>query len=148
MDRFEKFTSSILKLNRFVQKIKAFEMKEYNLKGTSIMCLYYLNIHNGLTSSELVKLCEEDKAAISRAIATLYEKGYILYIDNEIKKKYNTKIYLSNEGKIVADNVHKKVNRVLEKGGNGLTDEQRNCFYDSLSIIMNNLEEYTNECEG
>ena len=66
---FEHFTISILKLNKLVQKIKQYEMQEYDLKAIHVMCGYYLNEHpEGLTSSELVKLTLEDKAAISREL--------------------------------------------------------------------------------
>ena len=79
MDKiFEHFTITILKLNKLVQKIKLYEMQEYGLKAIHVMCGYYLMENpDGLTASELVKLTLEDKAAISRALKTLQEKGFV-----------------------------------------------------------------------
>ena len=54
---FENFTVSVLKLNKLVQRIKQFEMREYKLKSVHVMCVYYLNEHReGLTASELMSL--------------------------------------------------------------------------------------------
>ena len=144
MDRFEMFTSSVLKINRFVQKIKSFEIKEYNLKGTTVSCLYYLNHHNSLTSTELVKLCEEDKATISRALSELEKKNYITF-DSSFKKKYNTKVFLTDEGKKVSNYIDLRVNNIFEICGNNLSDEERINFYNTLVKIANNIEEYVNK---
>ena len=40
--RFETFSLSILELNRYLQKIKELEMKQFGLKASHTMCLYYL----------------------------------------------------------------------------------------------------------
>ncbi len=60
-DLFAKFTISILKLNKIVQKIKTYEMKKFGLSSVHVMCLYALNYRReGLTSSELVNTTLED----------------------------------------------------------------------------------------
>ena len=43
--RFETFSLSILELNRYSQKIKELEMKQFGLKANHTMCLYYLGQH-------------------------------------------------------------------------------------------------------
>ena len=74
-DRFETFATTIATINRYVQKIKSMEMKTLGLKGTHVMCLYSLGKHpEGLTATQLCRLCGEDKAAISRTITELTEK--------------------------------------------------------------------------
>ena len=70
MDRFQVFTTTFLKINRLVSKIKTIEMQEYGLKGTTIMCLYFASKLDNLTSSDLVKLCQED-FAINLPLITL-----------------------------------------------------------------------------
>ena len=50
--RFETFSLSILELNRYLQKIKELEMKQFGLKANHTMCLYYLGQHpEGLTAA-------------------------------------------------------------------------------------------------
>ena len=139
---FENFTITILKLNKLVQRIKNFEMQEYGLKTIHVMCVYYLNIHpEGLTASELTKLTLEDKAAISRALKVLQEKGYANYDPN----KYNAEIHLTKEGKLLASTVCKKADIAVSAGSYNFTDEQRNSFYVQLKTIADNLEKYYGE---
>lgn len=136
---FENFTIAILKLNKLVQKIKIFEMEEYGLKSIHVMCCYYLNCHpTGLTATELSKLTLEDKAAISRALGQLRDRGYVRYDT----KKYNAEINLTEDGKIVAESIIEKSNRAVNAGSISLTEEERTLFYKSLECIAKNLEAY------
>ena len=136
---FENFTITILKLNKLVQKIKNYEMQEYDLKTIHVMCVYYLNNRpDGITASELTKLTLEDKGAISRALKTLQEKGYINYDPN----KYNAVIQLTDEGKQLASKISDKAERAVKAGSYDFTGEQRNSFYKELKTIAVNLETY------
>ena len=136
---FENFTITILRLNKLVQKIKNFEMQEYDLKTIHVMCMYYLNNHpDGLTASELTKLTLEDKAAISRALKVLKEKGYVVYDPN----KYNADIRVTEEGKKLALLICKKADSAVNAGSYDFTEAERNCFYKQLGTIADNLEEY------
>ena len=93
-DRFETFTARISSIYRCIQKIKSMEI---GLKGSHVMCLFHLGRQDdghpgsaggGLTAGELCALCGEDKAAISRSIAELEERGYLLRPDADGKKAY------------------------------------------------------------
>lgn len=137
-------TGSILKINRFVKKIKSFEVKEYNLKGITVACLYYLNNYEYLTSKNLVSLCSEDKATISRALGELEKKEYIYFEDN-LKKRYNSKIYLTENGIKVAAFIKKRVDSIFQICGKNLSDDERINFYNTLIKITNNLEKYVDE---
>lgn len=136
---FENFTITILRLNKLVQKIKNFEMQEYDLKTIHVMCVYYLNNNpEGLTASELTKLTLEDKAAISRALKVLKEKGYVSYDPN----KYNADIRLTSDGKTLATLICKKADSAVSAGSYDFTEEQRISFYNELKTIAENLEKY------
>ena len=74
--RFETFVLSILELNRQMQRIKALEAQPLGLQANQVMCLYYLgSAREGLTAAQLTGLCREDKAAVSRTLAQLVERG-------------------------------------------------------------------------
>lgn len=138
---FENFTITILKLNKLVQKIKNYEMREYGLKTIHVMCGYYLDMYSeGLTASELVKLTLEDKAAISRALKTLQEKGLVSYDNN----KYNAIIRLTDEGKTFAKYINGKVSKAVEAVSYDFTEEERLSFYAELKTIAAKLENYYN----
>lgn len=138
MDRFENFTVSILKLNKLIHKIKLYEMEEYDLRAIHVMCVYYLNTRGALTASELTRLTLEDKAAMSRALKTLADKGYIQYD----KGGYNALISLTESGKTVAEKIDLKSKSAVESAGGHFTEEERKMLYSALSDVIANLENY------
>ncbi len=116
------------------------EMSEFGLKGNHTLCIYYLNQNpEGLSSNQLAKICEEDKAAVSRTLNELETKGFV-YIQGE--QKYRARYLLSSSGKKVAGKVGKAVNQVLDQVGDFFTDKERKKFYDVLERIDHQLEEY------
>ena len=140
---FENFTISILKLNKLVHKIKLYEMEEYGLKAIHVMCMYYLARNEaGLTAGDLVKSTLEDKAAISRALGLLTEKGLATYDS----RKYNSAARLTARGKEVAADIERKADRAVSAGMDGSLDESaRQALYASLAKISRNLEAYYTE---
>lgn len=141
-DLFIDFTISILRLNKLVQKIKTFEIEKYGLKPVHVMCAYYLNKNpQGLTAKELVELTLEDKAAISRALKIMQERGYVKYDFN----CRNSAVTLTEEGKSFADSVCNRADEAVAAGSIDFTVEERNFFYKSLDAIVNNLKNYYKE---
>lgn len=143
MERFEAFTGSILELNRYLQKIKDMEMKPYGLRANHVMCLYYLGRNpEGLTVSELTAACREDKAAVSRCITQLVAQGYVCGNFREDKRSYRTKLFLTEAGKEMVQNIDRRIDAAMTSGGSGLTPEQREHFYAAMEIIIHNLSRY------
>lgn len=136
---FEHFTINILKLNKLVNRIKQYEMKEFGLRAIHVMCGYYLTEYpDGLTASELAKYTLEDKAAISRAVATMRENGLVVCD----LKKYNSNIVLTEKGRQFAQAVAQKAERAVIAGSADQTDAEREIFYETLETIVDNLTEY------
>jgi len=138
LQRLEDFVTGITVCYKYIQRIKSAEMTELGLKGTHVMCLFYLH-HNpqGLTAAQLCQLCAEDKAAISRTLVTLQEKGYILTGE----KKYRFPLRLTPAGTAIANQVDGLIQQWVGFGGDGLTDEERTSFYKTLSLIAKNLHQ-------
>ena len=140
VNRFESFVNGITVCYKYIQKIKATEMTEFGLKGTHAMCVYYLNRHEeGLTAAQLCNLCSEDKAAISRTLSDLENKGYVTQSNDENKKKYRSLIALTERGTELAKIVDSLACQWVGFGGDSLSDEQREAFYFALEVISQNL---------
>ncbi len=136
---FENFTAYILKLNKLIQRIKIYEMKEYGLKSVHAMCLYYLrSTDGGMTAGELARLTLDDKGAISRALKLLLEKGYVAYNPN----KYGEPIFLTQSGEKVAEELAYKAERAVSEVAADFNEKERKAFYDSLELITENLKKY------
>lgn len=143
-NRFENFTVTVMKLHKLIKQIKLFEMEEFGLKAVHVMCVYFIDRREKITAAELCKLTYEDKAAISRALAYLSGKGYIVYD----AKKYNAPLALTEEGKTVADSIGRKASAAVDAGGGFLSEEERNTFYRVLDRIAVNLQDYYEKLNG
>ena len=135
--RFDAFVSGITSCYKYIQRIKSLEMTEFGLKGTHVMCLYYLRQNPaGLTASQLCGLCAEDKAAISRTVSELKSRGYITTLS---EKAYRAMLTLTTAGQEVARKFDHLIEGWVSAGGAGLTDEERFGFYKTLASISENL---------
>lgn len=142
--RFETFTTAIAKISRNVRRIKSEEVSSINLglKGPHVSCLYYLYQYDELTAKELCLVCDEDKAAVSRSIDYLENNGYI-ECDSKLEKRYKSPLKLTPKGKMIAEQVNNKVNEIVNLASAGLSEEKRKIFYESLILISDNLQKYT-----
>ncbi len=142
--RFELFTRLIAKASRLVFKIKTEEMEKFNLRSSHVSCLYYLYKSKTLTAKELCDICGEDKANISRTVKFLEKNGFIK-CESDAKKRYQSALFLTDEGVLIAKAVTEKIDAVLDRASQGLTEESRLVFYNSFSLICSNLEKICKE---
>ncbi|MDE7400794.1 MAG: MarR family transcriptional regulator, partial [Clostridia bacterium] len=92
----------------------------------------------GLTAKELCELTLEDKAAISRALKSLQEKGIVKYSP----KGRNEIVQLTEEGEKLSAVISERINMAVKAGCANITDQERQFFYNSMLEISNNLIEY------
>lgn len=146
--RFEDFVSLINTAYKGLQKIKSHEMGSLGLKGSHVMCMFYLGrSEGGLTSGELCEKCREDKAAISRNLKFLTEKGYVKLEDDE-EKKYKLKNVLTPEGEEAYKKLESLIIGCVNQFGVGLTEKERNTFYKALGVIVKNFDEFCENLEN
>ena len=137
--RFETFTFALDKISSSWNKIATEELKPFGLKGAYILYLIALFKHDeGLTSANLCKICNKDKADVSRGIKALESKGLVSR-KKTTAKGYRAKITLTNEGRNITAALRERVKLIVEKAGAGLSDEQRENFYNALENISANL---------
>ena len=142
-ERFETFTVLIGRINRNIRKIKNQEMASYQLKSIHISCLYYLYSAGSLTAAELCERCEEDKAAVSRALDYLEKEGYLEASDKNAKR-YRHPLHLTEKGVQASSIIAAKIDAVLEEINSSLTEQERLAFYRSLTAISNRLDAIAN----
>ena len=136
-DRFEAFITGVTVCYKYIQRIKTLEMTELGLKGSHVTCLFFLRNHpEGLTAAQLCGLCAEDKASISRTVADLKARGYLTQSG---KKNYRAPLTLTEAGVTAAKRLDPLIDRWVQSGGDGLSEDQREVFYECLSTISENL---------
>ncbi len=139
-ERYQLFTTLITKCARSVKRIKSNEMTGMHLKSFYVSCLYYLySNRKPMTAKELCDVCEEDKAYVSRSIEALEKDGYVL-CSSKTQKRYNSPISLTEKGRVVAKEVAERIDGIVLRASEGLSEENRRIFYASLGRISDNLE--------
>ena len=137
--RYELFTSSIASLYRDIQKIERAEMAKFGLKGPHAQCLLAMaRFPEGLTSAKLCEVCDKDKAAISRTVAELEERGLISRVERN-GLRYRALLKLTQPGLTAARAVNERACKAVEQAGEGFNDAQREVFYQVLALIAGNL---------
>ncbi len=141
VERYARFSSAISSINQNIQKIEAYQMKLYGLNGSCAQYLLsILQNDSGLTLSRLGEICQKDKAAVSRTVAQLENKGLVVR-KNICDGQYRSKIALTDIGKQAAIELSSVASKAVELAGKGLSQEDRESFYKVLDLISNNLKE-------
>lgn len=145
VSRFERFSFAISEIYRHWHKIAADEMAKYGLKGPYAVYFTAMSrFPEGITSAQLAEVCSRDKSDVSRAISIMEKKGLVKK-EGSNRTLYRALLKLTEEGKIAAAHVNERAAVAVELGGRGLTDENREIFYETLEHIVANLQVMSEE---
>lgn len=140
--RFEDFVGLIDALHKEIQRIKAAEAERLGFKGADVMCLYYLTKNSeGLTGSELARLVDVSRAAMSRTIARLESDGLVEAAAEDEETRYRVPVRLTEKGVEVARPIEGIVQDVLDETSRVLDVRQRSRMYESLNVILRRLRQ-------
>ena len=160
--RFEDFVGLISGLYKEIQRIKTSEGARLGLKGSDVMCLYYLErSKDGLTgadlarmagiapanaqdnlAAELARMAGVTRAAVSRTLAHLEEGGYVEVDDSgDAAVKYRAPVRLTALGGESMSEADRIIREVLDTTGKAMGVEQREQMYASLRTILDTLRE-------
>jgi len=136
LDRFIKFSYLIASIHKSVQKILSDEMGKYGLKGAYAQYLITLyKSEEKMTLVELTEKSDNDKAAVSRAVTDMIEKGLVEKENNS----YRAGLLLTEKGIKAAEFVCERAKTAVEVVG--ITDGDREIFYSILEKLEQNLKE-------
>ncbi len=148
-DRFELFTMAVTRAYKYVQQIKKYESATFGIKGIHVMCMVALEKSmEGLTVTELSAQCCEDKAAVSRTIDSLAEKGYVAYKETGTKRRWRSKVMLTERGWETVKRVDALIEDIVANIRGDLTTEQTDAFYRVFSAINDRLAKYCEMLEA
>ena len=143
VERLELFASSISCIYHYIQKIERVEMAKYGLKGPHTQYLLALyRCPQGLTAAQLCRTCDKDKAAVSRALTELEREGLVARTSSH---SYRCPVILTEKGREAASQVELKARRAVEAAGQGLKEENRQVFYETLDLFASNLRRLLDE---
>lgn len=117
--------------------------EEHDIKSQHVMVLHYLG-HNydGLTVTELAKLCCEDKAAISRAVEYLIEKNYVMDAEEENKRRWRSRVRITPAGMHLCRLIDLVCIEASNKVKEGIPDEDLEVFYRVFRQMVKNMDRF------
>ena len=139
VSRYALFSAAVSCMYHDIQHIERVEMAKYGLKGPHAQVLVVMARYpEGLTAAQLCRLCEKDKAAVSRSVAELEEAGLLT---RQVRDgiRYRAALQLTDRGMEAAQAVTGRAELAVEQAGRGLDDAQREVFYRVLGRIAENL---------
>lgn len=143
--RFEIFSLGLSQITSSWNKIATEELKPFGLKGrASVYMIALYKSEEGLTCTNLCEICHRDKAEASRVISEMEKKGLVVR-EQENGNGYRAKIRLTEEGRKATYELRERIKLAVEKGGSGLSDEEREHFYYALQVIAKNLQAISKE---
>ena len=113
-------------------------LEEYNIGQGQFMFLLELYIEDGRNQEELAELLKIDKGTTARAIKKLEEGGFIIREKDE-KDKRSNKVYLTEKGKDVKDNIFSILNQWDKKMSDQLDEEERELMNKLLRKVCSNI---------
>lgn len=135
----------IFGIYRSIQRLERDEMIKYGYKGAFAQYLVTLiQYPDGIIASRLCELCDKDKAAVSRIVAEMQEKGLVVR-ECEGAGTYRGKIKLTPLGLQIAENVCSSVRVAVAATGETMTDEERMIFYQTLEKLFIRLDTLSKE---
>ena len=141
--KFDSFVVTATQISRSITRLKALEMSELGLRGSHVMCLMALGPRaEGLTNLELCDACVEDRAAISRTVRDLKDRGLVLQTGKE-GQRYRRRVVLTPAGRSVYLEMVDRVDRIFAEAGHGIDEADRPVFYRVLGQIRDNLQDMT-----
>ena len=141
-ERFDRFTTAIAGIYQDIRKIKLTEMERYDLRSGHVDCLHILlNEPEGLSSKELAEHAYMDKAAVSRYMSILEERGFVKLEETDAKV-YRRKWLLTPKGKAAAELIQERIGTAVSAVGDFLNETQRAQLYSVLEQIAYNLHAY------
>lgn len=100
------------RLSLITRRVMAGCVKEYGLTGVHATYLVAINLREGLTMTELSSFLDIDTANTNRVIKALTEKG-LVYDDRPTPRSKKFSIFLTDEGKRVANNIMAKTQETM-----------------------------------
>ena len=140
-DRFDKFYHLISCSGKSIQKLKVLGMLPFGLTGAHTMCLRHLyNSEDGLTRTKMVRLCDIDKAQVSRVINDLCAKGYVIETENE-NINYRKRLKLTPLGKDITEKINKLIVDINAYVSADIEPEELEIFYRVFTKLCERLKE-------
>lgn len=138
-ERFTRFTMTISRLNKQIQKLKTDGMGSFGLKAVDTLCLYQLDQEESMSFSQLAQSCQLDQALVSRTLRDLVKIGMVEK-DGQ-PGRYNARYSLTPAGAKRTQEIRQIIQLLQVQADQGICEEDLAVFYRVLEQLSANFEE-------
>lgn len=115
-------------------------LNKYDITTSQWAILKLLDSKNLLTQTQIAKELSGDRATVGDIIQRLYEKGYI----EKTSDKNDRRVYvvcITQKAKNIIEDIERMAADVTKKALEGLSENDKQILYKSLSQIIDNLSQ-------
>lgn len=138
-ERFARFTMTLSRLNKYIQKLKTNGMGSCGLKAVDTLCIYQLAKQGSMSFSQVAESCELDAGLVSRTLRDLVKNGMVE--KSGTPGKYNAVYSLTDQGREKSRYIQTVVLKVQEQADRGISPQELETFYRVLDQLTRNFEE-------
>ncbi len=126
-------------ITRSARKIINLELKPLNLSSTQGNILFHLLVRNTETTQEqLVEELDIGKAAISRAIDVLEQKGYVHRNKHPLDKRTRL-VSLTDKARAIGSDIERVYSHIFDIARKGIPDKEYEKVVQLMSLISENF---------
>ena len=137
-DRFLRFTTLVTSIMRNIRKITTETVAQYDIKRSYVPIIYFLYKSGPLSAAKLCRLCQEDKANVSRTLRALEDDGYIVR-EERPSARSRVRMMLTEDGMEIGAFLSGRISESVELAIEGIPPEDISAMYGALERIDENL---------
>ena len=130
-------------LYRHAQMFHNQQLKDINISSSEFPFLLYLNSIDGVTQETFAQFYGMDKAAVTRTIQSLEEKGFVYRAKNKEDLRCNH-IYLTEQAKQILPELKMRVDRWSSYLKEGLDEKEVEMVINVLNRMVEKVENNRN----
>lgn len=140
---FVHFSTALTILQKNLERAKYDRVHQLNLKNSEVLVMYlFYDNPEGLSAEQLSRECQLDRSLISRSLRSLSLKKLIFCpCLSESKRRYGSKLVLTEEGKRLGGLIKQHVREVQEFLNVGISREELYSMYNTLDKLCERFEE-------
>ena len=140
---FVHLSTALTILQKNLERAKYDRVHQLNLKNSEVLLMYlFYDNPDGLSAEQLSRECQLDRSLISRSLRSLSLKKLITCPRlSESKRRYGSKLVLTEEGRRLGGIVKQYAREVQEFLDEGISREELHSMYRTLDKLCARFEE-------
>lgn len=145
MKQFKAFSITLANIEKNLHKARCEHMAKYGLRSSHLTCMIQINAReDGLSPTEISKVCSIDKAFVSRITSELFSLNLIKVNEKfDDGRKYKQKYVLTEQGLSLVGEIKDLIGDIVDRASEDISDYEMRIFYKVLFSIDEGISKIT-----